>query len=413
MNVTQTALSDAAATCPAPLYNSNARSLSVDRPLVLAIDHRDPAQPGQRLGALPGLEHALQTRPRPLPASRGDRLLALAEQIVSRPGLHRRRCSHSRHRTATGSDTRGRRGRTSAAQVRRASHENPRTASTIPAAAHSPEHDAAPPTWLAPARVPSTHAPDRPSMRCVSGSDLGDVAQRARRVLGVVEDAGDEDHRQEDGVDVGGRRVEVGDHVRERDAERREAHDAEHEEDDQRRPSPAARRPRRRAGRRPARSRPARTVLVTRVAGDRGEVRRRAQRRAAHALEDPPLAQRDHVVGQRHASSPTSRSCRRCPARSRRAASWSPVKIAPKSASRSSGSRKLKNAALGLRQNIRRSSRYCAQASASPAAAGTASAPDRRSPSSRRVERRARSPVARVSAGQAAASASASAVSSR
>src|SRR5215213_1295299 len=37
---------------------------------------------------------------------------------------------------------------------------------------------------------------------------------------------------------------------------------------------------------------------------------------------------------------------------------WSELKIAPNSARNSSGSRKLKNAALGLRQNIVRSSRY-------------------------------------------------------
>src|SRR3712207_5508110 len=41
--------------------------------------------------------------------------------------------------------------------------------------------------------------------------------------------------------------------------------------------------------------------------------------------------------------------------------SWSPAKMAPKNARNSSGSRKLKNAALGLRQNRRRSSRYCRQ----------------------------------------------------
>ena len=40
----------------------------------------------------------------------------------------------------------------------------------------------------------------------------------------------------------------------------------------------------------------------------------------------------------------------------------SPAKIAPNRARNSSGSRKLKNAALGLRQNIRRSSRYWRQA---------------------------------------------------
>src|SRR5919205_4499347 len=37
---------------------------------------------------------------------------------------------------------------------------------------------------------------------------------------------------------------------------------------------------------------------------------------------------------------------------------WSPPKIAPKRARNSSGRKKLKNAADGLRQNIRRSRRY-------------------------------------------------------
>src|SRR4051794_11125332 len=44
---------------------------------------------------------------------------------------------------------------------------------------------------------------------------------------------------------------------------------------------------------------------------------------------------------------------------------WSPEKIAPNSARKSSGRPKLKNAAVGLRQNIRRSSRYWCQVSAS------------------------------------------------
>ena len=42
--------------------------------------------------------------------------------------------------------------------------------------------------------------------------------------------------------------------------------------------------------------------------------------------------------------------------------SCSPEKTAPNSARNSSGSRKLKNAAVGLRQNIWRSSRYWRQA---------------------------------------------------
>src|SRR3954468_21019036 len=41
--------------------------------------------------------------------------------------------------------------------------------------------------------------------------------------------------------------------------------------------------------------------------------------------------------------------------------SWLPEKIAPKKARKSSGSRKLKNAALGLRQNSLRSRRNCLQ----------------------------------------------------
>src|SRR3954447_2218868 len=43
---------------------------------------------------------------------------------------------------------------------------------------------------------------------------------------------------------------------------------------------------------------------------------------------------------------------------------WLSLKIAPKRKRKSSGSRKLKNAALGLRQKSRRSNRYCLQVSA-------------------------------------------------
>src|SRR5436309_14255883 len=43
---------------------------------------------------------------------------------------------------------------------------------------------------------------------------------------------------------------------------------------------------------------------------------------------------------------------------------WLDEKIAPKKTRNSSGSRKLKNAALGLRQNRRRSRRYCLHVSA-------------------------------------------------
>src|SRR3954447_7737707 len=44
--------------------------------------------------------------------------------------------------------------------------------------------------------------------------------------------------------------------------------------------------------------------------------------------------------------------------------SWLPEKIAPKKTRKSSGSRKLKNAALGLRQKSLRSRRYCLHVSA-------------------------------------------------
>jgi hypothetical protein len=44
-------------------------------------------------------------------------------------------------------------------------------------------------------------------------------------------------------------------------------------------------------------------------------------------------------------------------------ASWSPAKTIPKSARKSSGRTTVKNAADGLRQNSRRSSRNCRQAS--------------------------------------------------
>src|SRR5436190_18726249 len=47
---------------------------------------------------------------------------------------------------------------------------------------------------------------------------------------------------------------------------------------------------------------------------------------------------------------------------------WFEWKIAPKKARNSSGRRKLKNAALGLRQNSRRSRRYWRQASVSTSA---------------------------------------------
>src|SRR3954451_8667529 len=49
---------------------------------------------------------------------------------------------------------------------------------------------------------------------------------------------------------------------------------------------------------------------------------------------------------------------------------WLPARIAPPPARNSSGSKKLKKAALGLRQNMRRSRRYWRQPSVSASAIG-------------------------------------------
>ena len=111
--------------------------------------------------------------------------------------------------------------------------------------AHSPSTSSATTWWPAPS--PLTIAPERPSIRCFSGSASAMSRSTPGASLVVVEDAGDEDHRQEDGVDVGGRGVEVRDRVRERDAERREADDADARRTRSARASPAASRGRRTA----------------------------------------------------------------------------------------------------------------------------------------------------------------------
>ena len=106
MNVSQIALSDAGANCPARVIQLERPLLELDRAVVLAIDHRELAQPGQRLGTLPLLEHTLKTDPRPLPVGDRNRLIALAEQVFPRLNLHRRRSSHSGHRSASEPDRR-------------------------------------------------------------------------------------------------------------------------------------------------------------------------------------------------------------------------------------------------------------------------------------------------------------------
>ena len=117
-------------------------------------------------------------------------------------------------------------------------------------------------------------------------------------MLDVEEDARDQDHRHEHGVDHRRRRLEVRDRVREGDAERGEAATPATREDDraasasggQPRPKktrPA--RPRSRSGRR----------VCDRVEGEAAEVDAARQRRPAHPLEDPLLAQERQVVGER------------------------------------------------------------------------------------------------------------------
>ena len=52
------------------------------------------------------VEHTLKTDPRPVPVGARNRLIALAEQGFPRLNLHRRRSSHSGHRSASEPDRR-------------------------------------------------------------------------------------------------------------------------------------------------------------------------------------------------------------------------------------------------------------------------------------------------------------------
>jgi diguanylate cyclase (GGDEF)-like protein len=76
-------------------------------------------------------------------------------------------------------------------------------------------------------------AGSQPVHHVLEGQRLGEPLQNGGQVVGRVEDAGDEDQRQEDGVGVGGRGVEIGYRVGERDAEGREAGHPERREADQ------------------------------------------------------------------------------------------------------------------------------------------------------------------------------------
>ena len=127
---------------------------------------------------------------------------------------------------------------------------------------------------------------------------VGDVAQEGRNVVDVKKDAGNEDHRQEDEVGVGRGRLKVRNYVREGDAHRGKAGDAEHGEDGQLSPI----------------FRPAEAEeelagddddqdlnhgVGRRAADDSGKVGGARQRRAAHALEHTLLAQEGHLSCER------------------------------------------------------------------------------------------------------------------
>ena len=143
---------------------------------------------------------------------------------------------------------------------------------------------------------PVTIAPDSPSIRCLSGSASAMSRRNAGRVVGVVEDAGDEDHRQEDDVHVGGRGVEVRDHVR---AARRRARRSRRRRASAKTTSSSQSfgqpRPKNELAGERRRSRSGATALVTALPATPAEVGAGRQRRAAHALEDALLAQERDV----------------------------------------------------------------------------------------------------------------------
>ena len=143
---------------------------------------------------------------------------------------------------------------------------------------------------------------DQPALQAgdqvVERQRLGDVAQEARHVLDVEEDARDQDHRHEDRVHDRRRGLEVGDRVRERHAERGEAdHSERHEHrelDPVRGPAQAEHEP-------PGEDhdRDLDRGVGDRVQREAAEVDAARERRAAHPLEHPLLAQEGQVVGER------------------------------------------------------------------------------------------------------------------
>ena len=181
-------------------------------------------------------------------------------------------------------------------QPLRASQLKPRTASSVPSAAQM-STTARSERWSANG-APLTIAADRPVDEVRQRQRLRDVGHERGRRVGVVEDAADDDDRQEDRVDVRGGGVEVRDRVRQRDAERAEADDAGGDEDREhepalRQPDVEQQRPRGDDERQLDRG------VRDRVRGEPAEVGAARQRRAAQALEHALLAQEDHVHRER------------------------------------------------------------------------------------------------------------------
>ena len=124
MNVSQLALSDASRKLAGLLVQVERPLLELDRALVLALDHRDLAQPGKRVGVVAFLKRTLETGLRRLPVRGGDRPLTPAQQVFPRLDTHRRRSSHPDHRSASEPDTLGQWPRGTCATASRASNDS-------------------------------------------------------------------------------------------------------------------------------------------------------------------------------------------------------------------------------------------------------------------------------------------------
>ena len=174
---------------PPPLLRPPARR----RPGLSAACARRLAPARRRRGDRLGLRRLATPRPRShvagQPAAPRDRARPRLER--GRAGIGRSRAGHRAAARGAGTwvldagrlarGARPRRSRGPRARCR----PPPRRPSTSSAAT------------LSASPSPVTIAPDSPSIRCLSGSASAIARRNAGRVVGVVEDAGDEDHRQE------------------------------------------------------------------------------------------------------------------------------------------------------------------------------------------------------------------------